>query len=177
MLQLFCSRTVEAILFSLNHRDRASSMARAVGPAEHRLQVYLHRRAVDDVGCGQSAIDGVTVDTARLDALAARTDAEKLRLGLVDLRAQHVRWQLPEGTKFADALASVWSPTLHNAAHVILKRIGKVRAQLVALGEQSNTDGHKHKKYVAAMRGVYFESYLDLPPRLATALFRTRSDS
>jgi hypothetical protein len=120
-------------------------------------------------------IDGVTVDTARLDALAARADAEELSLGLVDLRAQHVRWQLPEGTKFADAL--VWSPTLHDAAHAILKRIGNVRAQQVALDEQSSTDGHQHKQYAAVKRGVYFESYLNLPPRLASALFRTRSDS
>ena len=121
-------------------------------------------------------IDGVTVDSTRLAALAARADVEKLRLGLVDLRAQHARWQLPEGTKFADAL--IWSPTLHDAAHTILKRIGNVRAQQVALDEQSRADqGHQHKQYAAVKRGVYFESYLNLPPRLATALFRTRSDS
>ena len=35
-------------------------------------------------------IDGVTVDTARLDVLAARADAEKPSLGLVDLRAQRL---------------------------------------------------------------------------------------
>jgi len=139
------------------------------------VRSYLVTEELTSGGLLDRRIDGVTVDTARLAALAARADAEKLRLGLVDLRAQHVRWQLPEGVKFADAL--VWSPTLHDAAHAILKRIGNVRAQQVALDEQSTATGHQHQQYAAVKRGVYFESYLNLSPRHATALFRTRSDS
>jgi hypothetical protein len=136
---------------------------------------YVFTEELTSGGLVDRRIDNVTVDSARLAALAARADAEKLRLGLVDLRAQHVRWDLPEGVKFADAL--VWSPTLHDAAHSILKRIGNVRAQQVALDEQGAAKGHQHEQYAAVKRGVYFESYLNLSPRLATALFRTRSDS
>ena len=138
-------------------------------------RTYLVTEEFTPGGLIDRRIDGVTTDTAGLAALAVRADAEKLRLGLVDLRARHNRWQLPEGTKFADAL--VWSPTLRNAAHAILKRIGNVRAQQVALDEQGATTGHQQQQYAAVKRGVYFESYLNLPPRLATALFRTRSDS
>ena len=138
-------------------------------------RTYLVTEEFTPGGLIDRRIDSVTTDTAGLAALAVRADAEKLRLGLVDLRARHIRWQLPEGTKFADAL--VWSPTLHDAAHAILKRIGNVRAQQVALDEQGATTGHQQQQYAAVKRGVYFESYLNLPPRLATALFRTRSDS
>ena len=80
---------------------------------------YLVTEELTSGGLLDRRIDGGTVDTARLDRDAlpvlarADADAEKLSLGIVDLRAQHVSWQLPEGTKFADAL--VWSLTLHDA--------------------------------------------------------------
>jgi len=50
---------------------------------------YLVTAELTSGGLLYRRIDGVTVDTVRLDALAARADAEKPSLGLVVLRAQH----------------------------------------------------------------------------------------
>jgi len=97
------------VCVSVTERDSTSA----------RSYLVTEELALTSGGLLDRRIDGGTVDTARLDRDAlpvlarADADAEKLSLGIVDLRAQHVSWQLPEGTKFADAL--VWSLTLHDA--------------------------------------------------------------
>ena len=93
------------------------------------------------------------------------------------MRLQHVRWQLPEGTTFADAL--VWSQTLHDAAHTILRRLGNARAQQVAFNEQGVAKGqvarpsHKNKSQWPS-QGVCGHNISRLSPANVDTIFSIR---